>query len=227
MLEMKNYAILLLIVLTVFACKKDDAVIVEPPAPAPLSVYIPMEVGNYWVYQNFKVENTGETPMDQFDSIAITRDTIIRDHRYFIFEGINNQIPSSMMRILRDSSGYYVYSDGRIYFSDQINNKEVYFEHISTAQEITDTVWYLKQYNEEVENQISFPIGSYKVRNKISDFTIFPQEPNFADTLKYRKANNYFIEDIGQASYSIFYAQANFHYDKRLVRYQIVTMIED
>ena len=225
--EMKNYAILLLIILSIFSCKKDDNVSIDPPAPAPLPVYMPMEVGNYWVYQSFKVENSGETPLDKYDSLVITHDTMIRDHKYFVFEGTAHSSIWHILRTLRDSASYYVFPNGDIYFTDQKRDGEVYFEHTSYMPNLIDTVWSVKNYNESVEQSITFPIGDFKVLNRRSDYTTFPGDPDFADSLKYRKTNSYFIEDIGQANYYVFYASADFHYDKRLIRYRIIKPIGD
>jgi len=224
---MKNYIILLLIAVSIFACKKDQEKNVDPQKPVPLPVYMPMEVGNYWVYQSFKVENTGETPLDKYDSVTITRDTMINDHRYFIFEGNEHSSPWHTLRILRDSSGYYVFPNGEIYFTYQKEDGEVYYEHTVFEQNLIDTAWYVKNYNERVDQPISFPIGDYEALNRCSDYAVTPQDPNFPDSLKYRKAHSYFIENIGQANYYEFYALARFHYDKRLIRYQIIRMIED
>ena len=222
---MKNYALLVLLALVVFACKKDDEVIIEPPAPAP--VYMPMEVGNYWVYQSFRIDSLGETPTDRFDSLVIIKDTMIRDHRYYIYEGTMHTIHWRTLRILRDSSGFYVNHHGDIFFTDQKGNGEVYYEKTDYMGDDADTSVYIKAYNEEVHQQITFPIGTFDVLNRINDYAIFPQNTNFPDSLKYRKTNNYFIENIGQASYSVLYAMSGLRFDKRLIRYRIITAIGD
>jgi hypothetical protein len=91
----------------VFACQESA---VEPDfleedekaAPAladQLIDYLPLAVGQYWVFQGrYTHLETGESaPIGKFDSIYVSRDTLIGRHQYFIIEGKRFGIALSAM----------------------------------------------------------------------------------------------------------------------------------
>lgn len=219
---MRKYTILLLLAIAVFACKKNNSIVIKSTVSKPN--YFPMEVGNYWIYRNYKVRISEESALDIYDSLVITRDTVIRDHRYFIFESSRYPLEWGIRMILRDSVGYYVQADGKVFFTDK-NTGDIYFENTKHIE--SDTLYYMQYYNQEIDHQISFLIGDYNVLNRVSDYTIFSQDTDFSDTLKYRKTNNYFIDGIGKANDILFFTYSYYHFEKRLVRYHLVQPISN
>ena len=73
---------------------------------------MPLSTGSYWVYDVYIVDSTGnETKTDYSDSIIITKDTLIREYNYAVFEGIRYPtLGWRTLMILRDSSGYLSYN---------------------------------------------------------------------------------------------------------------------
>ena len=50
------------------------------------SEYMPMEIGNYWVYETQHEQIDGST-LISFDTLRINRDTTVVQDSYFILEG--------------------------------------------------------------------------------------------------------------------------------------------
>lgn len=71
----------MLILSTIFGCKKDSNPIVSPN---PTPVIMPLEIGNKWVRQ-FTLYDTSGVPFSSgTDSITVLRDTLISNERYFV-----------------------------------------------------------------------------------------------------------------------------------------------
>ena len=80
-----------------FACHEEPLVIAPieedekaaPPLADQLIDYIPLAVGQYWVFQGeYTNLETGEiTPIGKFDSLYVSSDTLIGRHQYFKIEG--------------------------------------------------------------------------------------------------------------------------------------------
>lgn len=49
--------------------------------------YFPLEVGNYWIFQNYKVYADGTVEQESCDSMYISSDTLRLGYRYFHLEG--------------------------------------------------------------------------------------------------------------------------------------------
>lgn len=213
-----------LLMMVFVSCQKDkeEQVITQDPVPTPN--YYPLTIGNYWVYENYKVENHQETLLAEIDSLMVTKDTLIRNEMYFIIDGIS-KFQFTAKKVLRDSSGYLIDIAGNIMFT-YLQTDEVYFSKTQYDDD-GDTI-YNMQYHTALANEtipvdiVTFPENDLNVLNRITDFITFPNN-NGPDTLKYRSVNSYFIDGIGQASDAVFYASAPFHYEKRLIRYHINT----
>lgn len=224
---MKKLFSLSLIVLILFSCSKEESKepIIQPdpipeiiPDPIPDPNYMPMTIGNYWVYQNIKVETTGETDLNEYDSLVIVRDTMIRDHQYFVFEG--NSFPSPgwrLMNILRDSSGYTVGPSGNIFFSYKSPGEIIYSHYF---MDNIDTLAHVEVQMAEEPEEIILPIGQYSALNKAYTYNMFLNGDEY-DSINIRKVNYYFIPEIGQATSGVFYASKPWHFEKRLIRYHI------
>lgn len=104
------------------ACNDDDQG--RQPEPKPnvnYPNYSQLEVGNYWIYERFSLDTNGvETPLNQFDSSYVEKDTLINGKAYYKLH-----LPSYGPKIvpekfyLKDSLHYLVDSRGAILFSSQ------------------------------------------------------------------------------------------------------------
>jgi hypothetical protein len=201
------------------SCQKDNESNKNPSGQDYIEIpnYFPLAIGNYWVYENYKIENHQETLLDNLDSLRITKDTLIGGETFFILEG-ERFPPVSTKRILRDSLHYIIDNKGSIYFADEVSGF-VYYNHTEYDNN-GDTLFNMQYRNEFVDEPISIPAGDFNAINRVTDFITFPQT-DLSDTLKYRSVNSYFVDGLGQITDNIFYASAPFHYEKRLVRYHI------
>ena len=83
--------------------------------PLPTSDYMQLKIGNYWVYEWYRLDSLGnEIPTSEADSSIITGDTNISGKLYYKMLSTK----SSHISYLRDSIGYLVDMDGRVLFSD-------------------------------------------------------------------------------------------------------------
>ena len=96
--------------------------------PSPTAAdYFNMKSGNYWIYETFVVDSTGNgspggdpfmpgPPL--FDSIYVEKDTVIGSNTYYkLMQPVDPGYKNYQAVYLRDSSGYEVNSDGGIRFA--------------------------------------------------------------------------------------------------------------
>lgn len=185
------------------------------------SKYMPLNVGNYWVYEHFLIDSLGnETSMEKFDSMAITRDSIIGDKKYFVLEGTNYPYKSSqewgIIDILRDSIGYLVNQDGVIRFS-RYNFTDTLAIKFGTSEDDTCYVIYCKM--EKCDHPVTVPAGSFEVLNFRGELY-----NHVLDTPKIdeRYMNNYYAKDVGKIVQTWYLlSQTGFFSERRLIRYSI------
>lgn len=112
----------LLLLATFQSCKKDKPV----PGPEPAlqsstasSSYMPLAVGNYWIYQKSMEDSAGNfTFNNSYDSVYVSKDTSYNGKRYYTIEHSNPSFytwPSTPQH-LYDSSGYIYDASGDPYF---------------------------------------------------------------------------------------------------------------
>ena len=103
------------------SCKK------KSPAPAPVlpvsstSFYnMGIERGNYWIYQQYLITDTGIDTLSIYDSCYVGNDTLINGNTYHTWYspgGANQGSNVYQIVFLRDSGTYVVDNNGNIIFS--------------------------------------------------------------------------------------------------------------
>ena len=96
-MKIKNLLLPVVIVFSFSACKK------EAPQTNPLidnvlvSEFLPFTVGNYWIYDVYKVNDTTglEELLDVGDTVRIIAEEIINNETYFSFEQKQHWISTS------------------------------------------------------------------------------------------------------------------------------------
>jgi hypothetical protein len=129
------------------SCKKDTPLAVAkatPPHTASLS-YLPLAVGNYWVYAVYSQDSSGNDTFLKYDSIYVKNDTTISGnifHCAYDTAGANGNYGLSILfpfgGPLRDSSGYIILPPG---YSMVFGRKEVDPVHLNDTIAI-DTASY-------------------------------------------------------------------------------------
>src|SRR5688572_16141233 len=140
---MKRYIILAAIPALLFSCKKSRPAPQNPASSASLATsgpaYFPLEVGNYWVYQYFDIDESGiATATAKLDSCYISEDTIIRGRRYFRFHEQNLSLNQTGALWLADS-GNCVTGLTEIILSYEGDGKEIKTSNVFL--EGTDTIY--------------------------------------------------------------------------------------
>ncbi|MFN2395093.1 MAG: hypothetical protein ABR597_05335 [Bacteroidales bacterium] len=213
---MKRLSLVVVAMIFLAACDKND----EPDPQISLN-YQPLSVGNYWVYNSFYIHPDGtENGSSRIDSVAITRDTIIRGEKYFVFETINTaseQSQWSISRIVRDSLSYLVNEKGAILFAENHFN-EILYEHFEVSYN-TDTVAELYYQMKDDPSTFTVPAGSFDVLNYqgevISYLVPDPEQP------AYFYLNNLYARDVGRVLRTSVYLTSGILWEQRLVRYHI------
>jgi hypothetical protein len=191
--------------------------------------YTPMTVGNYWIYQHYRIDSLGvETKLSLFDSVAIIGDTTINNKKYIV-SYVNDALMqgSYHLSFTRDSAGYLV---------DEVGNK------LFTANNFTDTLkkftyFYngIKIYNssakmEKHEGLITVPAGNFEVLNVKETIKILARhndkgEWESLNTIEYPVIynNTYYTPNIGKIldTYQYLSDYNRNQYEKRLIRYKI------
>lgn len=181
--------------------------------------YLPLEIGNYWIYQHYNIDSLGnETQVDRMDSVLISKDTMINDLQYYVLEGssfpTNNGIWGPI-DFLRDSSGYVVNFQGKIRFSEDNFVDTLVFDNRIYGE---DTVYTSSYKMENTAMQVSVPAGEFEVLNFKGTLYTPHNHPRIANP---RYLNTYYSKNVGKVLSTYFYIHSLYISEKRLVRYYV------
>lgn len=137
---MKKISIIIVVLLSLYACQKKDSVTTGSKDIAISNDYYPMEVGNYWVFsfvhKNLDGTINGSTSID---TLKILRDTLILGERFFIFH-TNKPIPNTQF-MRRDSSGYIIDQNGQVKLLPTANEGLYHFHYGFIASDTAYAYW--------------------------------------------------------------------------------------
>jgi hypothetical protein len=194
------------IVLLASSCKKGEP---DTPTPStPTTDYMQLKVGNYWVYDRYTVDSLGnETISSASDSNIIVGDTIIRDELFF--KKVHNHA-SLPMTYLRDSSGYLIYDQGEILFSDHD------FSNILRADTVGSNYFYIEYSMMQSDTSTVVPLGTYDAltyRGKV-----IPLEPEYPFGINY--LYYFYADSLGMIKSSYYYGSCPYiRTEMRLARF--------
>lgn len=221
---MRTLMIIAMLTSLSFGCKKDDDNQEDnPSAQQPTaSSYVPLEVGNYWVYRHYKVDSNGvETAQATTDSMVVSKDTMIGGRKYMVLEGTNRPYTNQswqIIRMIRDSSGYIVNQHGRIYFSID-NFTDVLFSYSEDFGNMGKVAYTSESRMVKHPAMITVPAGTFDVLNfretiDISEEYRTAENPRYLDT--------YYGKGVGVVLQNYFYlSDAKNIVEKRLIRYHV------
>ncbi len=217
---MRNLFLLTLTLSLLVSCEKEtDPVLIDKDSPISSNGYLPLEIGNYWIYQHVHIDSlNNEILSDRIDSIVVERDTLINGHHYFVLEGINYPFNAGnwgIIDMLRDSAGYIVTHEGNIRFS--VNNfTDILAEKTEVIQE--DTLYSLTYKMETVDYSLTVPAGSFEVLN-FKGTAISYRDLSGIENPRY--LNNLYALGVGKVLQTYFYFHSPVISEKRLIRYHI------
>jgi len=206
--------ILLAMALGVFASCEQIKTDTTPP-----SDFLPLQIGNYWIYQHVDLDEHGiETTRTDTDSVIVSRDTLIRGQRYFILAGTNHPIVkthSETLEILRDSAGCIVNEKGLVLFSENI-----FSEVLASRMEVHngDTLYTLTYSMEPELTPCTVPAGQYVTLDYRGTVIYGVDVPHLPEE---RYLHTHYARGVGKVLSSYFYLNNPGTSEKRLLRYNI------
>lgn len=207
---MRNLILLAITTVAVVSCTNET---IEPKLN-----YIPMKVGNYWVYENYQINEEGsETNLQKIDSVIISRDTIINGNKFYVFEGTRypTELNRCILQIVRDSSGYLVRNDGRVLFSES-NFSDILY----SGFEITNNSDTLCSYTCKMvkpEDPIVLSIGTFDALIYLNIVNTDYDIPGYP-----REFPNYYVANIGKVISTSGFFFSPIRFEQRLIRYNII-----
>jgi hypothetical protein len=195
------------------SCKKDkndDNCTCPSPSPTVVTSandYFKLAVGNYWVYDNVKIDTLGvETVISSTDSAYVSGTTVVHGNTYY------NLFDFYYTILLRDSSGYMIDTNSVIHFTTQVFDVPVAFSYIAGNIGYTESM--------TVRNPVSVtvPAGTFTAYDwKI---TLHNMDPNYQWAFT-RYSHDYYSAGIGKVKQEYFYYSQPDHYERRLTRYHV------
>jgi hypothetical protein len=210
---MKNKLIYFAILLFLFSCQK------EKKEDDNSNSYLPLSVGNYWIYDIYQVDPDGnETNTNNIDSLVILNDTVINGIKYFVFRNYGVWYSSGLnTKFLRDSSGYVVDETGRIHLSntDFVNELDSY-DIGPDDQPFLHASFKVEENNEP----LTVPAGTFHTIDYKGTFEAVYFKNT--DRVSYpRNSHNYYSKEIGLVKKTFFYLNNPTYFEERLVRYTV------
>ncbi|MGB0430466.1 MAG: hypothetical protein ACPGLV_08325 [Bacteroidia bacterium] len=218
------YAIAFTFILQLFSCNSDEEVLEENNEinkPAPLSSsFFPLAVGNYWVYQNYEVDTNGIKTAKGGDTLKITQMEIIgTDTVFHIYDQSRILFPNSIW--VKDSLGYLVGNNGRVYFSttnftDTIEKHDWYKNDGSRFASVR---WYMRK----LPNGYQAQMFSYvNVINREGKVWWKKEDRTWQVKNKYpRFTKQYVAKEIGIVYHEYFYIASPTIYTSELESYHL------
>jgi len=208
---MKKLFLLVCVAVLLFSCKKEEP---NPSDPTPKANYLPLKIGNYWVYQCYHVDTLGnENLLSRIDSIIVKCDTTIRNNQYYVLENFTMS-GRPYLTFLRDSSGYIVTETGDIIFSATNFTDVLYFKEIYNGETLLYTLSYKM---EKVDKPITVPAGKFDVLNYKGTAVIRQSD----GTNITKKLNNLYANNVGKVFYVCHSVTSDYRLEGRLVRYHV------
>jgi hypothetical protein len=209
---MKRSVILICAILSIFvmSCKKSS----NDTTTVPAADYYQLKVGNYWIYQAYKIDSNGVgIPQSYFDSAHIEKDTIIRGYTYYKFWQSPLALPGGQQlhSYVRDSSGFLVNNLGYRFCSVSDFTDTLVFD--------TANIPYFIGYGKMTgkDSAVTIPAGTFQsitIRLKV-----IPLKPE--DSLPIRYSYDVYGKNVGKIKSHSFFYYGGEQFEARLVRFRV------
>ena len=212
---------LAILLIFISSCKKDEDVIC-PPTPEPLN-YMPLAIGNYWIYETYRVDTNGvETNLNYHDSIVITRDTMINNETFYVVEGTYRPFHSQwgVIRIIKNDNGNLINHLGDTILP-ATNFTDLYREHYEITGN-NDTLFHRSFRMFDHTYDVTVPAGTFPIVDFMGTYTMFQNIPN---TPNPRLVHNYYAENVGKVKETYFYMSSPSIHEIRLTNYLVVVPV--
>lgn len=217
---MKKVILVVAVIVCFYSCHKDDE---SGSGEETTSSYLPMAVGNYWVYQEYLSQGDGTfVPSSILDSTYISKDTLINGKTFYKFD--NYQIIKTSAKSVSfegsefysDSVKYLIDSNGVILFSEN-NFTDILYKRSDVID--GDTLTWITGKMEKVDQILTVPAGTFTdVLNLKGTVNTNLKVPNISNP---RYVNKLYAKNVGKVLQSFVFVHSGGTIERRLVRYKI------
>ena len=166
---MKNSILVAMLVIAFMACSKNENLPPDNPQP-PAPSYLPLTVGSYWVYKNYKLIDSVLVETNTIDSVIVESTVNIGGEDFAevaIYNIFNDTLPPGQAGAsLRDSSGYILDSEGLIFMTYTADfNTIVEKDSVYSFLNPDLFLYYYEKVLLEENNPVNVPAGEFDVIN--------------------------------------------------------------
>ena len=215
MANLKWFCIVIVSLAVMSACKKTHNNEIT------YAKYLPLKVGNYWVYERYNIDTTGvATATGVFDSCYIEKDTLINGQTYY--KQIRPSYPFTSFidySFIRDSLGYILGTNGGIPVSFQ--DFTTIISHYYQISGASDTILEATTKMADKDFIVTTPAGTFTTLSVKTTYNFYP---NYAGTQNPRYMDTRYAENVGIVTETLpFYAgNPNPNYlERRLIRFNL------
>jgi hypothetical protein len=210
---MKPSVLLVVALLTLASCRKEDSNPAQPIAiTAKVSDYFPLDNGDYWIYQVYSADSSLIfTPLNDSDVVSIDGDSLIAGTSYKVVNSSRWGIS-----LFRDSADYIVDQSGWKLFT--IDNTSAYL--VNQYQPFTDSSSYNTAVVKNSDSTCVVPAGQFQARFVVGTMTA--TKPTIPAMTK----RNYYLafsKNVGLVLRRALYALEPIYIEERLARYHLTT----
>lgn len=214
-----NYCIALITtIILLYSCRREkDEVTPEVPAgPATYADYSQLKAGNYWIYQRYMVDTSGNETPTMIDSCYVQGDTVINGNTYYIYS--EPAVWGGLYtHFLRDSL-HYILDFHRIVFSSH-DYTTVFGPEYQVAMPINDTICSYSSQMTDINLMITVPAGNFTTLAWKTSYTMYPPYNGGGN---HRSTYSRYAENKGLIEQTLpFYSGSPNHEIRKLLRYHL------
>lgn len=196
------------------SCNKENSNESPPVQKETVLNYMPLAVGNYWVYQHYTCDSGELNCVEKsIDTSLITKDSLINGNLYYKMVG-KSITSASQAVFLRDSGDYIVDASGIVFFTLNDTSNTFNHQYAPTGQPDTLFYWYF-QLAQDVE-VIDVPLGSYDCMDMRGHF--YRHQDNFEID---HNTHSLYSKDVGMVKKTALFASNLSVLKQELVGYHI------
>jgi len=135
---MKKILISIITFFLLISCAKQEDITINK-LEEEIGNFLPLSIGNYWIYEVSQVDTNGNSTFQSIDSTYIEGDTTINNNMYFIFKSSTS---INYVQFIRDSSGFIVDNNGQKFLYQMLIDDTLYTNLIKSFNGDTLTFTY-------------------------------------------------------------------------------------
>lgn len=223
MKSIKLSMMVLTIAVLAYACKKDKKTEepqtpAQPVAPTVYDNYSQLKIGNYWIYQQYKIDTLGNvTALSTIDSCYVVKDTIMNGRTFFKIYSphyIYNHF------FMSDSLHYIISPGNNIKFSSQ--DFTTVFDSRHNLAQPGDTIYQASSKMTDKDLSVTVGAGTFITSNFKTTYNFYPNWRPYGNISKTRSINTRYAKNIGIVTETLpFFLNDPNYIERRLIRYHL------